>query len=125
MRIIPKIKYLKKNSGTEHFNKNNQSIKMRFSIVLLFVLVLQNLSAQQNLPLIRANSKNVKIHDGLNYKADFWVIFPETKPDIYYIDLPRKKTLVKFITDIESISFNMNYGEAKDFILGLLVKKQH
>jgi hypothetical protein len=90
---------------------------MRYILVLSFVLVLQNLSAQQKLPVIRANSKNVKILDGLNYKPDFWVIFPETKPDIYYLDLPRKKTLVKFITDIDSIYFNLNYGEVKDFIV--------
>ncbi len=90
---------------------------MRYILVLLFVLVLQNLSAQQKLPVIRANSKNVKILDGLNYKPDFWVIIPETKPDIYYLDLPRKKTLLKFITDIDSIYFNMNYGEVKDFIV--------
>jgi hypothetical protein len=90
---------------------------MRCILVLLLVLVLQNLSAQQKLPVIRANSKNVKILDGLNYKPDFWVIIPETKPDIYYLDLPRKKTSVKFITDIDSISFNLNYGEVKDFIV--------
>lgn len=90
---------------------------MRYIIIFLLVLVHQNLSAQEQLPIIRANSKNVKILDGLNYKPDFWVIFPETKPDIYYLDLPRKKTLVKFITDIDSISFILNYGEVKDFIV--------
>jgi hypothetical protein len=90
---------------------------MRYILVLLFVLVLQNLSAQQKLPIIRANSINVKILDGLNYKSDFWAIIPETKPDIYYLDLPRKNTLVKFVTDIDSIYFNLNYGEVKDFIV--------
>ena len=63
-------------------------------------MVFQNLTAQQNLPVIRANSKNVKIKDGFNYKSDFWVIFPETKPDIYFLDIPRKTTPIKFITDI-------------------------
>ena len=86
------------------------------SIILLF-LVYQNLIAQQELPIIRANSKNVKILDGKNYKSDFWVIFPETKPDIYYLDLPRKNQNLKFITDLDSISFNMKYGETKDFIV--------
>lgn len=74
-------------------------------------------SWQQRLPIINANSKKVKIYDGLNYKPDFWVIFPETKPDIYYLDLPRKKSHVKFITDNDSISFDLNYGEIKDFIV--------
>jgi hypothetical protein len=90
---------------------------MRFTFVFLFVLVLQNISAQQNLPVIRANSKYVKINDGLNYKPDYWVIFPKIKPDIYYLDLPRKKTLLKFITDVDSIYFNLNYGEVKDFVV--------
>jgi hypothetical protein len=85
--------------------------------ILLLISVFQNLSAQQELPLIRANSKNVKIIDGKNYKTDFWVIFPETKPDIYYLDMPRKNQEIKFITDLDSISFNMKFGETKDFIV--------
>lgn len=90
---------------------------MRYILLILFVLAFQHLAAQQHLPVIRANSKNVKIKDGLNYKSDFWVIFPETKPDIYFLDIPRKTTLVKFITDIDSISFTMKYGEIRDFIV--------
>ena len=64
--------------------------------IILFILVYQNLIAQQELPIIRVNSKNVKILDGKNYKSDFLVIFPETKPDIYYLDLPRKNQNLKF-----------------------------
>jgi hypothetical protein len=85
--------------------------------LVLFFFAFQILSAQQNLPIIRANSKNVKILDGKNYKSDFWVIFPETKPDIYYLDLPRKNQKLKFITDLDSISFDMKFGETKDFIV--------
>ena len=90
---------------------------MKCVLIFLFALVFQNIAAQQRLPIIHANSKKVKIYDGLNYKPDFWVIFPETKPDIYYLDLPRKKSHVKFITDNDSISFDLNYGEIKDFIV--------
>lgn len=90
---------------------------MKYILALLAVIVFQNLKGQQNLPIIRANSKNVKIKNKLNYKEDYWGIFPETKPDIYFLDIPRKTTLVKFITDIDSISFAMKYGEIKDFII--------
>ncbi len=90
---------------------------VRYILVLLTVTIFQTVTAQQNLPVIRANSKNVKIKDGLNYKSDFWVIFPEMKPDIYYLDLPRKNTCLKFITDVDSIVFDMKYGETKDFIV--------
>lgn len=81
------------------------------------MLNLKGLIAQQILPVIRATSKNVKIKDGLNFKSDFWVIFPETKPDIYFTDIPRKMTEIRFITDIDSISFQMNYGDVQDFIV--------
>jgi len=88
---------------------------MRYILLLFSFLVYTILSAQANLPIIRANSKNVKIQDGLNFKSDFWVIFPETKPDIYYLDVPRKPTTLKFITDIDSISWDMHYGDIQDF----------
>lgn len=90
---------------------------MRYILILLSLLEFQNLTAQLSLPIIHAKSKNVKIIDGLNYKSDYWVIFPETKPDIYFLDLPRKNTIIKFITDIDSISFTMKYGDTKDFIV--------
>lgn len=87
--------------------------------ILLFLcfIILQHLTAQQTLPVIRANSKVVTIKDGLNTKNNFWVIVPEVKPDIYYLDLPRRNSNLKFITDIDSISFNMSYGDKKDFIV--------
>lgn len=90
---------------------------MRYILLTVLVILSQSVIAQQNLPVIHANSKNVKIKDGLNYKPDFWVIFPETKPDIYFLDIPRKTTDVKFITDVDSISFTLKFGETKDFIV--------
>ncbi len=85
--------------------------------IALCFFVSQSLSAQQKLPVIMASSKSVKILDGKNFKTDFWVIFPETKPDIYYLDLPRKDQKLTFITDLDSISFDMKFGETKDFIV--------
>ncbi|WP_310554436.1 aspartyl protease family protein [Flavobacterium sp.] len=91
---------------------------MKTSTVVMFcVFVFQNICAQQKLPIIKANSKNVKILDGKNFKPNFWVVFPETKPDIYYLDLPKKAQKIKFITDIEEITFDMKFGETKDFIV--------
>jgi hypothetical protein len=90
---------------------------LKYILLFLCYFSLQHLTAQQTLPVIHANSKIVTIKDGLNTKTNFWVIVPEVKTDVYYLDLPRKNTTVKFITDIDSISFNMNYGETKDFIV--------
>jgi hypothetical protein len=96
--------------------KSNQSIFKR--VLLLFCIVsFYHGFSQHRIPVIKANSKNVKILDGKNYKPDFWVIFPETKPDIYYLDLPRKSQKLKFSTDIDEIEFDMKFGETKDFIV--------
>ena len=89
----------------------------RSSLLSICMLCAHALVAQQPLPLIRATSKQVKIQDGLNFKADYWVIFPETKPDVYYVDIPRKQSTLTFMTDVDSISFEMSYGETKDFIV--------
>jgi hypothetical protein len=90
---------------------------MRYFFWLLTLFLLPEIKGQQTLPVIRSTSKNVKIWDGLNFKSNYWVIFPETKPDVYYTDIPRKITEVKFITDIDSISFPLSFGETKDFIV--------
>ena len=73
----------------------------------------------QELPIIRATSRNVKIRDGANFKENFWVIFPETRPDIYFVDFPRRDQKVTFITDQDSISFDVRYGNTYDFVIFL------
>lgn len=91
-------------------------MKKRYLIAFLSLLICSNLMAQ-SLPIIRATSKNIKIRDGANFKEDYWVIFPETKPDIYYVDFPRRDQKVTFITDKDSISFDVKYGNIYDFIV--------
>jgi Aspartyl protease len=85
--------------------------------IAILLLLIGNTVFAQNLPVIRASSKNVKIRDGANFKENFWVIFPETKPDIYYVDIPRKEQKVTFITDKDSISFEVKFGKTYDFII--------
>ena len=95
---------------------NYQKMKKIICILLLTILCFTHLTAQK-LPVIKATSKNVKIRDGANFKDNFWVIFPETKPDIYFVDFPRKDQKVTFITDKDSISFDVTFGHIYDFII--------
>lgn len=91
---------------------------MKLFLTFLIIFQLTSISIiAQNLPVIRATSKNVKIRDGNHFKSDFWVIFPETNPDIYYVDFPRNDQRVTFITDKDSISFDVKYGNNYDFII--------
>jgi hypothetical protein len=91
-------------------------MKKIFYIIILSLLNFTCLTAQ-NLPIIKATSKNVKIRDGANFKENFWVIFPETKPDIYLVDFPKKEHKVTFITNKDSISFDTKFGNNYDFII--------
>ena len=74
-------------------------------------------SAQSKLPVIKATSKPVSIRDGNHLKKGYWKIMPERRPDYYFAELPQKAHKVSFITDLDSISFDISYGKDYDFII--------
>lgn len=41
----------------------------------------------------------------------------EKKPDYYCVEIPQKNNTVTFITNLDSISFNVAYGKEYDFII--------
>lgn len=69
------------------------------------------------LPVVRANSRVVTVVDGENHKENDWYVIPESNPDIYYVDIPRKRQRVTFKTDIDSISFDVEPAQHYDFII--------
>lgn len=79
-------------------------------------------SGQNDLPVIKANSSIVDIRVGDDYfiKAG-WHLEPDKKPDIFSIGSkwPYVAKKVSFITDIDSISFEVAPGNAYDFIVVL------
>jgi hypothetical protein len=77
------------------------------------------------LPVIRANSSKVSIQEGQAFMQDIWTLSPETKLDTYYVSLPRKGSTVTFITDVESISFDTEFGNTYDFVILLDGKECH
>lgn len=89
----------------------------RILIILLILSQGVGSFAQRKLPVIRANSKTASIRDGKHFKKNYWAIMPEKRPDIYYTEIPGKAQKLTFITDQDSISFNVSYGENYDFIV--------
>ncbi len=84
-------------------------------LVLIYILLIQLLNAQEKLPLIRATSKQIRILDGddlLNGQ-----LIPELKPDVYPYHRTTKPKLVTYYTDLDSISFKINFKETYDFII--------
>lgn len=72
---------------------------------------------QSNLTILKANSRVISIRDGQNLKKNVWNVDPGTKLDVYYADLPRTNHLVTFISDIDTISFDVSFGRNYDFIV--------
>src|ERR1700710_3003236 len=100
---------------------NNIIINTQISLKLILCLFIclgfnLSLSAQKNLPIIKAANEQSVIQDGENVKIN-WKLNPKMMPDIYYVNIPHKKSIVKFITDKDEISFNTKYGNTYDFVV--------
>jgi hypothetical protein len=90
-------------------------IKIQTIFALLFVTKVA--LSQHEVPIIRANSKNVSVLDGEHFRKGWWYIMPETKTDFYIVENPKKPHTVTFFTDLDTISFNVKFNETHDFII--------
>ena len=72
-----------------------------------------------NASVLKSRSKYVTIVDGDHVKNDYWFLMPEKNPDIYYVELPMKPHTVTFRTDIDTISFPVEFGNQHDFVIVL------
>lgn len=72
--------------------------------------------AQKNLPVIKAHSGQAIINEGAN-PASAWYINPKLKLDVYTTGKITTAQLIKFKTDVDSISINVKPGEKIDFIV--------
>ena len=88
-------------------------MKQSILLIILFILVGNYVSAQQTLPIIKATSKNASIRFDNTLNVNGWNISPKLKPDIYKTSAKR----VTFITDLDSISFNIRRNKVYNFII--------
>ncbi|MFT3908528.1 MAG: erythromycin esterase family protein [Ferruginibacter sp.] len=94
---------------------------MKKAIIFFITIFLSSLSlfsySQAALKIIKASNGKVSIRDGDVFKKDYWNISPETKPDVYETLVNDKQKKVTFITDIDSISFNVRPDKIYSFII--------
>ena len=91
-----------------------RAIKLFIALILLSLAA----NAQDDLPVIKSNADVVSIQDGTNLKKNGWSLAPEAKPDVYEAELMDGKShKVTFITDVDSISFEVEEGKKYDFII--------
>jgi hypothetical protein len=89
---------------------------MKQILLVLFIILSHCGYCQKKLPVIKAGSSGAKIYEGDNSVIG-WNLSPETKPDVFTTNKIIKSTIVKFITDSDSISFTIKPGRKKDFIV--------
>lgn len=90
-------------------------MKIKISLLLFLSFVGQLITAQTNLPIVKASSKKVDIRDGSILTKEGWNISPELNPDVYQSSSLGQK--VTFITDKDSISVKIKKDMQFDFIV--------
>ena len=87
-------------------------------LTILVIFLTFAASAQTDLPTIKSNVDVISIQDGETLKKNSWSLAPEAKPDVYEAELVGgKPQKVTFITDVDSISFEVEEGKRYDFII--------
>lgn len=74
-------------------------------------------SFSQNRQVISASGKRVDIRIGNELRKSDWNISPEIKPDVYDVYLPKAGKLVTYITDKDSIRFDVKPGDYHTFVV--------
>lgn len=89
-----------------------------FKLFIALVFFAFAISAQDKLPVIKSNTDIISIQNGAELRKNAWRLAPEAKPDVYEAELiDGKTTKISFITDIDSISFDVEEGKKYDFII--------
>lgn len=94
---------------------------MQRVLLLIFLTgIFATTCAQEQVPTAMASSDRVDIRVGTDYfSKGGWLLEPNKRPDIFSIGSkwPYKSKKVTFITDIDSISFDVQPGNKYDFII--------
>ena len=93
-----------------------KSVAAVWSLTALLCFAIRAVS-QPALPVIRTGNGPVDIRDGLHLKKGYWLVIPDRRPDLYYVEIPEQQHTVTFITDQDSAQFKVSYGKTYDFIL--------
>ncbi len=74
--------------------------------------------ADDDLPTIRSNTERVTVRDSSSDRETNWNLAPELAPDEYLADVVHGgPTQITFVTDVDSIRFDVRVGDTYDFII--------
>jgi hypothetical protein len=87
------------------------------SFCLLSAVVTARLALAQDLPVLKANSPIVDVQDGDKLLKGVWKVDPAVALDVYDAHRTTADKRVTFITDVDSMSFDVQPGHTYDFII--------
>jgi hypothetical protein len=90
---------------------------MRTACLILITLCCTLVASARQDRMIRSTQKDISFT--INGRYGSWTIMPEVKPDRLEVACEWKKNKVKFITDIDSISFTIREGDTVQFYIRL------
>ncbi|MFZ4056488.1 MAG: DUF998 domain-containing protein [Ferruginibacter sp.] len=87
--------------------------------VIVFVsvslLIVKIIVAQQSMATIQATKQDILLK--FNSDSIVWRIEPQKNPDIFYVESSLKRKQAWFITDVDSLYFDIEAGKKYDFII--------
>lgn len=89
---------------------------MRGPVLVVLLSAVAPVGAQ-HLPTVRSNVSSITIQDGTDRRTGYWTLDPGAHPDVYVADRSRRIKEVRFITDVDSIVFELKPGGSYDFVI--------
>ena len=87
-------------------------------ISITFAVLVQIAFAQKaRIPTIKADSEYVSIKEGEILHKDSWAISTEVKPDVFVTNKFTGKKKITFMTDVDSITFEVTPNKTYDFVI--------
>lgn len=90
---------------------------MKSTIYLALVIALSSCSNQKEIPILKTTSKIVSIKDGNKLHKDIWTISSEVELDEFIVSTFVGKKEVSFISDIDTLTFEVKPNSTYDFII--------
>ena len=91
--------------------------KIKICLIIIFSFS-QTIFSQQKPFIIKSSKAQIDIRVGKKLDKGGWNLSPDTNPDVYEVKLPEGKTQkVTFITDLDSISFEVKVGKKYNFVI--------
>jgi hypothetical protein len=90
---------------------------MKIITALSIYLLLACCAAAQTPPVIRTTRSSLDVREGHNLYKGYWEVSPEVKKDVYFAHRFKKKSVITFYSDLDSISFKVIPNHTYDFIV--------